>query len=202
MHVGTVQQALVYCFSRLVAKERPSSSFPFNLAAISSSPRSFSALPPASTPSSAKLSAFSPFSTRFDSSSSHLRPAVKPHLANSLPPLYDHSSLCITRHLSTCLRLPGPATRHLRLRITQPRAPVATVSPHRVDITAMDNENPASKSADLGEEDLVDYEEEDETTTVDKPSDPSKDASSKYAPAFPFLSPAPLQHVVLRMHPS
>lgn len=45
----------------------------------------------------------------------------------------------------------------------------------------MDSEH-NSKPADLGEEDLVDYEEEEETTTIEKPSDSSKDlVANKYA---------------------
>lgn len=62
-----------------------------------------------------------------------------------------------------------------------------------------------AKSADLGEEDLVDYEEEDETTAIEsKPSDGSKDISNKYASALPLcfyrfrLAPSPghrLQHL-------
>ena len=41
----------------------------------------------------------------------------------------------------------------------------------------------ATKPEELGEEDLVDYEEEDETTTVgaSKPSENGKEASKKYA---------------------
>lgn len=45
----------------------------------------------------------------------------------------------------------------------------------------MEPEN-AVKSADLGEEDLVDYEEEEDTaTTVEKASENAKDPSNKYA---------------------
>lgn len=35
------------------------------------------------------------------------------------------------------------------------------------------------KPAELGEEDLVDYEEEDDTTTVDKPAENGKDSANK-----------------------
>ena len=40
----------------------------------------------------------------------------------------------------------------------------------------VENQN---KAAELGEEDLVDYEEEDETTTVDKPTENGKDSTNK-----------------------
>lgn len=50
----------------------------------------------------------------------------------------------------------------------------------------MHTENPANKTADIGEEDLVDYEEEDDTT-VEKPSDASKENANKYASTSSFF---------------
>lgn len=46
----------------------------------------------------------------------------------------------------------------------------------------------AAKPADLGEEDLVDYEEEEDTTTIEKPTDTSKDLSNKYATSITLPS--------------
>lgn len=37
----------------------------------------------------------------------------------------------------------------------------------------------STKPAELGEEDLVDYEEEEDTTAVDKPSENGKDSTNK-----------------------
>lgn len=51
----------------------------------------------------------------------------------------------------------------------------------------MDSENPTHKSADIGEEDLVDYEEEDDTV-VDKSLDPSKENENKYAPLQSYFT--------------
>lgn len=42
--------------------------------------------------------------------------------------------------------------------------------------------DPATKPEELGEEDLVDYEEEDDTQpTSDRPTENGKDSSKKYA---------------------